>query len=75
VEEQKQLKKQTQSRFEIAVFLYYQQQFDESQKMFQEVLQINPRDRAALLYVKRCEKHQKFGVPDGWDAIEILDEK
>jgi two-component system sensor histidine kinase ChiS len=75
LDEQKQLKKQTQSRFEIAVFLYYQQQFDESQKMFQEVLQINPRDRAALLYLKRCEQYQKFGVPDGWDAIEVLQEK
>jgi signal transduction histidine kinase/class 3 adenylate cyclase/CheY-like chemotaxis protein len=75
LEAQKQLKKQTQSRFEVAVFLYYQQQFDESQKMFQEVLQVNPHDRAALLYVKRCEKYQKIGVPDGWDAIEILEEK
>ena len=71
----KQLKTQTQARFEVAVFLYYQQQFEEAQGIFQEVLQINPQDKAAMLYVKRCQKYQQYGVPEGWDGVTDLDFK
>lgn len=74
-EEKKVLKLKSQPRFEVAVFLYYQQQFDEAKKIFQEVLQINPTDQAAMLYVKRCEKYQLYGVPEGWGGVEALDEK
>ncbi|MGE5660546.1 MAG: ATP-binding protein [Actinomycetota bacterium] len=74
-EQQKRLKLKSQPRFEVAVFLYYQQQFDEAKAIFQEVLQINPHDRAAMLYVKRCEKYQLYGVPEGWEGVEALDEK
>ena len=71
----KQLKTQTQARFEVAVFLYYQQQFEEAQGIFQEILQINPQDKAAILYVKRCQKYQQYGVPEGWDGVTDLDFK
>ncbi|OCR02380.1 guanylate cyclase [Oscillatoriales cyanobacterium USR001] len=74
-EEQNRLKTLTQARFEVAVFLYYQQQFDEAKMIFQEVLMINPQDKAAMLYVKRCEKYQQYGVPEGWEGIEELQEK
>lgn len=74
-EEQNRLKSLTQARFEVAVFLYYQQQFDEAKTIFQEVLAINSQDKAALLYIKRCEKYQQYGVPTGWEGIEELQEK
>ena len=73
--EQKRLKTQTQARFEVAVFLYYQQQFQEAKLIFQEVLHINPQDKATMVYIKRCEKYQQYGVPEGWDGIEALSEK
>ena len=74
-EEQNRLKSLTQARFEVAVFLYYQQQFDEAKTIFQEVLAVNSQDKAAMLYIKRCEKYQKYGVPAGWEGIEELQEK
>ena len=73
--EQKRLKIQTQARFEVAVFLYYQQQFQEAQGIFQEVLHINPQDKATMVYIKRCEKYQQYGVPEGWEGMEALNEK
>jgi len=73
--EQKRLKSQTQARFEVAVFLYYQKQFEEAQGIFEEVLQINPHDKAAMLYVKRCQQNQIYGVPEGWNGITDLDFK
>jgi len=73
--EQKRLKTQTQAQFEVAVFLYYQQQFQEAQGIFQEVLQINPDDKATMVYIKRCEKYQQYGTPEGWEGMEALNEK
>jgi two-component system sensor histidine kinase ChiS len=69
------LKTQTKSSFEQAVFLYFQEKFTQAQQRFQEILQINPQDKAAMLYVKRCEKCQKYGVPEDWEGVEALSEK
>ncbi|MGE5657512.1 MAG: ATP-binding protein [Actinomycetota bacterium] len=73
--EQKRLKRETQARFEVAVFLYYQQKFEESKQLFQEVLQINPQDQAVILYIKRCQHYQHYGVPEGWKGVADLDFK
>lgn len=68
----KQLKTQTKSNFEKAVFLYFQQEFAQAQEIFQDILQINPQDKAAVLYVKRCEKSQKYGGQEEWEDVEVL---
>lgn len=74
-ETQKNLKKQTQARFEIAVFLYYQKQFEEAEKIMDEVLEINPQDKAAMLYIKRCQHYQQFGLAEDWAGVTELDFK
>ncbi len=73
--EQKKFKSQTQARFEVGVFLYYQQQLEEAQRIFEEILQINPQDQAAMMYVKRCQHYQQYGLPEGWDGVTDLDFK
>lgn len=70
-----QLKTQTRTSFEEAVKLYYQQQFAQAQYIFQEVLQINAGDKAARLYISRCELYQKSGVPEGWSGAEAINDK
>lgn len=74
-EEQQLLKKETQSNFEHAVILYYQQQFDKSQQIFEEIFKINPNDDATILYIKRCQNYQEHGVPFGWELAAAWDEK
>ena len=74
-EQLRQLKTQTKGDFERAVFLYSQQNFAQAQQIFEEILQINPEDKAVMLYVKRCEKYQKYGVPEEWEGVEALTEK
>lgn len=69
------LKQKTSAAFEEALKLYYQQEFASAQEIFQDVLQINSQDKAALLYIKRCETYQTFGVPEGWDGVAALEEK
>ena len=69
------IKQQTSVDFELAFKLYCQQQFAQSQQLFQEFLQINPQDKAAMLYVKRCEHYQRYSVPEEWEGVEALTEK
>ncbi|MBD2007172.1 MULTISPECIES: AAA family ATPase [Cyanophyceae] len=69
------LKTQTRTDFEQGIILYYQQKFAQAEQIFKEVLQKNHQDKAAKLYVKRCQKYQTSGVPAGWDGSEALDEK
>ncbi|HBB35494.1 MAG TPA: guanylate cyclase, partial [Cyanobacteria bacterium UBA9273] len=70
-----QLKTQTKTIFEPAVMAYNRQEFAVAQPMFEEILGINPDDRAALLYVKRCQHYQQYGVPEGWEGVTDLDFK
>jgi two-component system, sensor histidine kinase ChiS len=72
---QQQLKKRTQSSFEEAIVLYYQQQFDPALQLFQSILELTPQDTAAQLYLSRCEKHRKYGLPDEFEIAEVLVEK
>jgi class 3 adenylate cyclase len=69
------LKIQTRTKFEQAVLLYAQQEFTQARQKFQEILQINPQDRAAMLYISRCEKYQQYGVPQEWEGIEAIEDK
>ena len=70
-----QLKTQTKTMFEPAVMAYNRQDFAGSQPIFEEILAINPDDRAALLYVKRCQHYRQYGVPEGWEGVIDLDFK
>jgi len=66
------LKIQTRSVFERGIVLYNHKrtdkmrkgfkQIDEARQLFKEVLQVNPDDTAAMLYIKRCGKLQKYGM-------------
>lgn len=55
-EEQKELKKQTKTKFEQAVFLYFQQKFATAKQIMIEVLQINPEDKVAQFYIRRFDE-------------------
>lgn len=68
-------KQQTSFPFEEGINLYCQQKFSLAKQIFQEILEVNPQDKAAMLYVKRCEKYQQYGVPEGWEGVEAMDEK
>jgi two-component system sensor histidine kinase ChiS len=69
------LKQQTADVFQEALNFYYQQKFVAAQKVFQNILQINPDDRVAMLYFKRSRKYRMYGAPDGWSGVEISTEK
>jgi two-component system sensor histidine kinase ChiS len=66
------LKEQTKSSFEEGLRLYYERKFSESSVHFNRVLEKNPEDMAARIYLKRCAKYMVNGVPDDWSGVETL---
>ena len=73
--EQIALKKQTHSDFALALTLYRQQQFAAAIDRFNHILQQNPQDKAARLYIARCRDLQQRILPSNWDGVFIATTK
>lgn len=69
---QRKLKIETKEQFNKAIELYRNKSFEEASTLFSDLQQINPHDKAIHLYLERCEKNIKHGIPEDWDGIEIL---
>jgi DNA-binding response OmpR family regulator len=69
------LKEQTKPSFESGLQLYYDRKFSEASVQFNHVLEKNPADLAARIYLKRCANYMVNGVPSDWTGVETLLEK
>jgi len=69
------LKEQTKPSFESGIQLYYGKKFSEASVHFNQVLETNPGDLAARIYLKRCANYMVNGVPPDWTGVETLFEK
>lgn len=74
-EDIKRLKIQTKLQFARAINYYKNKDFRKALEEFSAIHEINMHDRATFLYINRCEKILRTGVPSDWDGIEILDSK
>jgi len=68
-------KENTKPAFESGVGLYYGKKFSEASVHFNQVLENNPADLAARIYLKRCANYMVNGVPPDWTGVEKLLEK
>jgi len=66
------LKSETKPDFEKGILLYYEKNFSESRTHFDRVLQENPQDKAAQIYLERCTGFLEKGVPKDWSGIADL---
>ena len=69
------LKEQTKHVFESGIQLYYSKKFSEASVHFNQVMETNPADLAARIYLKRCANYMVNGVPPDWTGVETLLEK
>ncbi len=69
-EELIELKLISKADFEAGQQHYFALEFSETIACFQKVLQINPDDKTAQLYLDRSEEFLRKGVPEGWNGIE-----
>ncbi len=73
--EAKELKTQTKESFAKAVQYYKNKDLKAALGLFKEIRKINKLDKATDLYVSRCERFIKDGIPKDWDGIEVITEK
>jgi two-component system sensor histidine kinase ChiS len=72
----KHLKIDTLDDFKGAVSDYFQKNFKKALKLFLKINKINPHDKVTEIYINRCQKIIKGGMPlDLWDGINRLDQK
>jgi len=69
------LKMKTLNDFENGLIHYRQKAFSKAIPCFEQVLCTHPDDKAAQIYLNRCQHWQKVGVPDDWEGVEALDSK
>ncbi len=74
-EDIKRLKIQTKASFARGINFYKNKQFRQALQEFTAVKEANLHDRAAALYINRCEKIIHTGLPDDWDGVLIMDTK
>lgn len=66
------LKKQTLALFEEAMNQYFDKEFKEAEKKFEQVLDINPNDGAAQFFLQKARVYRISGVPDDWKGVETM---
>lgn len=69
------LKSQTQPAFESGLMAYTRGDLGEAEAQFTQVLAMNPRDRAAALYLDRIQTLAAQGLPPNWQGIWRFQEK
>ena len=67
------LKAQTKEIFEDGLRLYYDKRFSEASVQFNKVIEKNPDDKAARIYLKRSANYMVNGVPEGWTGVEAVE--
>lgn len=75
IDEQAELKIETRLLFEQGWFYYRSQQFIQARQRFYQVLQHNPNDAAAKLYLSRLHQFQLDGPPSEWNGVWQFTEK
>ena len=75
-EKLKLLKITTLNDFKKATRYYFEQNFEQSLKLFIKINKINPEDTVTEIFIKRCQKIIKEGWnPNLWDGINRIDYK
>jgi adenylate cyclase len=62
-------------RFRDGLAKYRRRQFAPAKALFQEVLEINPDDKAAQLYIERCDLLSETPPPEDWDGVWVMETK
>ncbi|MCL2791807.1 MAG: CHASE2 domain-containing protein [Spirochaetaceae bacterium] len=67
--------KETIMRFEKALDLYENREWENAAKIFQSVLEISPNDAPSGIFLKRCAAYKENPPPKNWDGVVNLESK
>lgn len=65
------LEQKTQEEFERGIKAFYERDFTGASVCFNNVLKLNPTDKAAAIFLKRSANLMISGVPSDWDGIDL----
>ena len=68
-------KKETKYDFEKAYSLYLTKNFEEAVMIFENILRVNPGDKASSLYLGKCKLHSEFGTSETWNGLIKMNTK
>lgn len=69
------LRETTRPTFEQGIDLYQQARFAEAEKIFNQILELDPADRAVQLYLSACSEYLNKPMPSRWDGTITMDAK
>lgn len=69
------LKLETRPDFERGLLHYHSQELTEARPYFENVLKVDPDDKAAQIYLSRIKKFAQHGLPLEWQEASVLTEK
>lgn len=69
------MKTSSQKDFEQGLEHYFDQKFADAVVCFKRVLDINPGDKTAELYLENSAHFVVQGVPTGWEGVEMMETK
>ncbi len=61
--------------FKTGLAKFRQQKWDDAEAEFKEVLALNDHDKAAAMYIKRCEHFRADPPGAEWDGVWVMEEK
>lgn len=68
-------KLETLSMFEEGVEYYFSKDFAKAAKNFERILNVNPDDATAQLFLNKTLNFMTSGVPEGWTGVEVMQVK
>jgi class 3 adenylate cyclase len=61
--------------FRMGLEHYFEKDFQEAVRIFQEILKQFPEDKASQFYLQRSQQYLLQGIPEGWTGIESISKK
>ena len=55
-----------------ALLQYYDRDFKKAYRAFQAIKKKSPWDRVTDLYLRRCVRYHRLGVPEDWQGVEMI---
>lgn len=65
----------TLEKFEAAVELYFNQNFEKAAPLFQSIFEQTPQDTIVQRYIQRCQHAQQQGKVSNWTGVTVLERK
>jgi signal transduction histidine kinase/class 3 adenylate cyclase len=69
------LKEGTKSQLDQGLVAYYERRFTDAAGFFKKVTEADPKDLAALIFLRNCANYMVHGVPPDWAGVEEMTSK